>query len=862
MTAPLAAVAALMSMPQAADRLELSRGGGLAGQAVRYWAAEDTVLDPKDPEEAPGGSPFLSAGPGRTLLIRFGDLRRAIPPGQRIRSASIRFTVTAGGPASLARAAEMLVPWGEGPAQVLGYGAAANLQNRNWGATWRARRAGEPAIPWAQAGAQGASDARPLADVRAMAPDPDHLRITGLGPALQRQYDRPFANFGLAFQFDAGIEFASAQARNGRPVLELELEPAPTPADAADLAVLHISASPEYPRLGRAPETHRAVQDGVEVAVPGGAPAPNEKHAPANDEDITYTARVKNLGNRPATGFLVRWSQRERAGSAVELGRTLEPGAETTVTLKAPYRANPGDPRLHPIGLTLEPLAGGDRDPSNNGLTIHEGALSVGFRLAPGVAERIAGQKPLGARSVDEWAQTLANLWNETIFPQSQFSFAPNGALVRLRVQQVETATTEAPEFGVFEGPNLDLAITIGPEAKLDDPAAMRRLLKLMGREMGLADLGAMNLQPGGKPITLGNQTISQFAPDLFPGLMGGGDTRYDGFVPNLLIPPYEPIVSPLFDVLYMPGTDLLAATDVASLNAAAGLRRGFAPVGLFALPSTVLLKVTNSAGLPVAGASIEVFPMAAGGFPLAEPIARLQTGDAGTAMLPNRPSQIPSDFRTLLAKPPAMNPFGRIDPLGANGVLALRITGGGGVSIKFVKAWQFADAFRRNPSPVVVFDVRVDAGGGVERGQNLAQNRIVADAANSLPAVLAALVDEKVAEPVAIPGGKDAWVEVDLGRDRVFGEVRLFAKGPFWERFDVVAFATGQTVAEAKVLAREASWSYAFANRSDAESEAGVRSVAYRTSGLRARYIRLIRTQDGPPGGLTEIKVFALKAP
>src|SRR5688572_11388270 len=167
-----------------ASSLNLLRGCTLPGQAVRYWTVEDTVLESAQADGNFGGQSFLSCGSGKTFLIRFGDLRRALGPNKKITKASLVLTITGGSPAPLSQASEMLVPWGEGPTQVVVYGTVpAAVVAPAWSATWKHRRAGENAIPWQQPGATGVGDAKPLADIRAGNPDIDHVRIEGLAGA-------------------------------------------------------------------------------------------------------------------------------------------------------------------------------------------------------------------------------------------------------------------------------------------------------------------------------------------------------------------------------------------------------------------------------------------------------------------------------------------------------------------------------------------------------------------------------------------------------------------------------------------------------------------------------------------------------
>lgn len=834
----------LILLAPPASAIQLSRGVTLSGQSVRYWTVEDTVLDSSKPDGNFGGQSYLDCGPGKSLLIRFGDLRRAIGPNARITKASLLLTLTGGSPTSIAQAGELLVPWGEGPTQVVSYAAIpAGVVAPAWSATWKHRRAGEGAIAWQQPGASGAGDMRQVAGVRAVNVDIDHIRIEGLAEAMQRQYERPYDFHGLSFSFAGPIEFASSQHKQNRPVLELEFERA-EPKAGPNLAVTQIVRTPEFPRYNAPAEILKATQDGVEVAIPGAPANFKEKHWPGNGEEVTYTATVRNIGNAAASGFTSRWTQREKSGGAVESDKPLAPGEETTLTFRSPFRNLHADHRLQPLSLSVE-TKGGDADPFDNSLTIHEGALAVGFRF---VGDEAVKRFPIESNSPQSFAQTFVALWNNVIFPQSRFSFAPDGALERLRVQEIA--------FG--EGspdPKLDIELVLRVDETLES------LLRSMAGQLGVADLAAMNLTRGRSNVTLDGEASDRYASDIFPGLFGGGDTRNDGFVPNSLTPPYEPIFSPMLDALPMEATDLLAGTDVAALNASLGHRRGFSPQVLFNLPPSLLVRLVDMAGNPVKNATIDVFPLSEGIAQGDKPIATLSSGTSGTVVLPSRPTQLPEGFKTALGGTIAPSAFGRIDPDGKNGVLALRVNANGSSDIGFIKAWQVADAYRRSPLPALVFDVRVNVGGAVDPTSNLAKNRIVTDSSNMLPSRLAALVDESNATSVELPQGKGSWIEIDLGRDRAFGEVRLTTKGPMWDQFSVSAYATGQSSADAKAVVREASWPWTFANRSRAEG-AEARSVPYRTAGVRARYIRIVRVSEGGPGNLAEIRVFPLKAP
>src|SRR5688500_5769418 len=92
----LAALLATAVVPHLQTKtIELYKGATVVGQdgaTFRYWDVEDTYLDPKNPDRNFGGHGKISGGTGRTILIRFGDLNRAIGPMRRVKRAALHLT--------------------------------------------------------------------------------------------------------------------------------------------------------------------------------------------------------------------------------------------------------------------------------------------------------------------------------------------------------------------------------------------------------------------------------------------------------------------------------------------------------------------------------------------------------------------------------------------------------------------------------------------------------------------------------------------------------------------------------------------------------------------------------------------------
>lgn len=126
-------------------------------------------------------------------------------------------------------------------------------------------------------------------------------------------------------------------------------------------------------------------------------------------------------------------------------------------------------------------------------------------------------------------------------------------------------------------------------------------------------------------------------------------------------------------------------------------------------------------------------------------------------------------------------------------------------------------------------------------------------------------LVDNDATTSVSLGEKENDWIEIDLGRDRPIGEIRLVLKddfNAFWEKFDIYLYATGQTFKEAQLYTKEFSWRNAMAFRRDIDPEDfSIRSVAYRARPITMRYIRIVNRSEGA-GKLSEIIVKETEPP
>lgn len=210
------------------SKITLFRGAEI-GQEFRYWGVRDTFLDREKPEENFGRDFLLSGGPGKPIILHFGNLQGVVPPDQRIKSARIELFQEIGKGAELASISELRVRWSEGPGRrgaMKELGGDPSKVKDSFASTYNARFAAKRgAIGWAEKGASGLRENRPIPEAK-LVQEKDVVAITGITEALNRALERPYDHQGFKILFATPCDFASSDALLGRPSLILELEPA------------------------------------------------------------------------------------------------------------------------------------------------------------------------------------------------------------------------------------------------------------------------------------------------------------------------------------------------------------------------------------------------------------------------------------------------------------------------------------------------------------------------------------------------------------------------------------------------------------------------------------------------------------
>jgi hypothetical protein len=145
---------------------------------------------------------------------------------------------------------------------------------------------------------------------------------------------------------------------------------------------------------------------------------------------------------------------------------------------------------------------------------------------------------------------------------------------------------------------------------------------------------------------------------------------------------------------------------------------------------------------------------------------------------------------------------------------------------------------------------------GPISAAQDLALGRTPTDSAGRFPAQLTAAVDADLG--TSVPVGPDSWIEVDLGRDRLLGQLEIAFDGPVPERFDVLVGKTGQGAGSGTVWLAERFGGPK--SQALGRDEGGRRVVTYPMPATLGRYVRL-RTRD-QAAGIAALRVRPLATP
>jgi hypothetical protein len=865
---PVLAASVALTLHSQIKTIELYRGAEVEGVKPRYWETEDTTLDSTATDINQGWQSELYGGDGKTILIQFLGLNRALGPNKRITKASIVFTISSGNKITLGSIGRVLQPWNQGPVRGL---LEMNPDNAPTigalgSATWRHRRIG--GASWAHSGALGEEDSQAISVATGNETDQDHFEIGNLAAAVQAMYDRPNENHGFVLQFKTPVSFFSAESPKARPRLVLQVEDAGK-KNGADLTVTYIERRQKYERYQNEGGQKIENQDGQAVPVLDHALNDMSKKWPSENEECIYVAHVKNIGNSASAGFTVQPYFEEKPSGPTQQGQALQPGEEVLIPVRLNYKNVPGDHRFGAITFLVTP-SGDDANPSDKQLTIQEQALCLGIFVEKGFYSAAENKVDAnGAHGFENWIQQQVALVNDVYFPYSRFSFAKDGVVERLRIDHIEVVPDgtlqgahNLPEGKVDLTYDAELGFPSSDSADLDQvgPGSDLALVKRLFLELGLADFGAVSFPAGDPRLShVGKEgAVSRGTEDLYPGLLGGGDTRDDAPLPLSYSLPYQPIDDEALIQANLLPTDLLSATSVSAFNTDLGKRRGFDGDYLYDTPAISTVTAYDYNGNPIPKAQLTFYQMAAGTFSESSRSFNLNTGDGGIVGLFTRDPLTGGPDKLVVDHVLQKNPFGRIDSRGLNGTFMVKATTAAGSEWAPLKLWQLNDADHRGQKIALLrlyFNLPSDP---LNVGTDVAEGKAITSSAGT-GADLSKLLDGKNTAEIPLPKENGSWIEIDLGRDLTVGEVSLITStGHFWNQFELRTYETAQKPNEALLWAKERNWVWSFRNRPD--PVAGGSSIAYRGSARRFRYLRIINSGGSADAALSGIRLVPVK--
>lgn len=426
----------------------------------------------------------------------------------------------------------------------------------------------------------------------------------------------------------------------------------PRPADVPlppDLSILTIGRTPRYPRYCL-DYTHD-----VPMLCPGTETAPR---FPAEGEIVTLHARVANQGEQPTTSVPFTWTL-DGAVQQTGLLPGLDAGAEYTLTWTWAWQSGP-----HTITLALGVLED-ELTPANNRLDHRTDAHYLEVLVHPYFVEAFRRYRNLvGSYSFADWLQAQFAQMNQrlaaAVYPET-----PHGVPDRIRIDVITTTVAVGGDQVVghldFDGrwtfrPERDYRDTPQNEAWESAERYARTfaagidwgLIHELAHQLGLIDLYQLNVSPSDGNRVHDGQGLPLLAGFYWarPDLMGGDD------------------VAPYDATHFGPHAAMALVRNT-------GYRRGYFGEYLYDLPTVIRVQVLDRRDRPVPAATVSAYQTERNVVGR-DPVFTGLTDATGVFTLPNRP--VSPTLTTATAHTLRPNPFGRIDVVGRNGQMLLRV--------------------------------------------------------------------------------------------------------------------------------------------------------------------------------------------
>lgn len=865
-------------------------------KAYTYMDAADTTLDSRHQDENFGAAKTLTLEPGQknVVLIEFGQLNRAIDRRANITDVKLILHPV---PGRYTRDVDIAVQrmsteWRDG---------GADGHPMYWTSTWNQALSSprKNAVAWDKPGAQASADRRETASLETStsvgySAATNTWTITGPGllDDVRYWFGREYRNFGWGIKMrtpdsargPVQVYSSDVMEQDLRPELVVTFEPMLNEGEqkGVDLNVAFISRTPRYLRYhddgvnSYERKPYRNDNPGIMKFPLNG----DTQKWPSKGEILTYTATIKNSGFEAYRGP-VEWEWRYN-------GRTLKHGVkqidlgpeqQTTESIQLPWIGDLADIRDEKLTFEIDPHDLIPEITKNN----NQEARYVKARTWKYWVERDAYDyakqflTAYGSYSFEDYLKWHEHIWNETFLDKSRFDgLAPDGSLQRIALDDFEIVPTGRLSGGIHrldDKPDFHWDGEWGTEwlkgDQLKDPAAVKNAQNfLRGQRIFLEGslihecshqvLGAFDVywsniepatltEPGKQHAKDGGQYyVTRGDMYAYSGLMGGDDTR-----PN---------------DQYTEGTGLYAGIDVIGFNANTPYRNGFYGEWQYDLPRSVSVRLLAADGEPIPHAKVKVWQFS--GMAISDDNVvgeNLIADENGVLKLPDQDSGETTDVttatgHTMLKK----NPFGRIEVVGSNTLLMLKVEGFDQKDYSFVRTVELNRAYAMGYHDAYIRDVATQiTPARVDWANDIAKGRPVQTVLNATEA--GKLTD---GDPATTWSGGAAstgsYLQIDLGDAKpvaAFRMVQSSSYGQFFQRFkievcDDAAFRTGESE-----LLRQFPFSFAKAMSDDRDidpANPAVHSVTYGAKPTVGRYLRITCLQNTDWTAMSEIQVYA----
>jgi hypothetical protein len=866
--------------------------GDFGDEPYTYMDVEDTSVSQASPELNYGRSERLviRAGSDDKILIAFRQLNRAVTVGSKVTGVELLlYPDGVFDPLTRISLYRVLLPWRDG---------GSDGKAQPWAATYNDRYAGSGIHrrPWTRAGAGG------VGSDRAQTPsasgtlgeswDNDRgafvLSAPGMTDDLNYWLSKHYRNYGWVIVAEGGqadIRLFSSDIldETRRPLLRLTFkERKVEKPDLPDLDVTYIERTPRYQRYhdnGRM-SYERKMFRGDNVGIMKYPDFSDTRKWPDRGEKVTFTAHVKNAGERPLTGPVsYRWTLNDRVVKEGAFTGRLRPWEEWTATFEWAWDVDFSDPRNLVLTFEVDPADEFQEITKNNNLVEkYMGAKTLKYWVEEGTYEYVKDYPTVyGSYSFEDYLQWHFTVWNETYLDKSRFDdIAPDGCLARVALDDfgiVPNGVLQGPIHRPHDKPAFDFdgewgtTWEIGKGQSKDQEDNFLRFLRsrrlvlessllheASHQTLGAYDIYWSNIEyseptdPRGK-CKLKDET-GYYIPRgdwyIYGGLMGGEDTR-----PN---------------PQYWEGTGLYACNSVGGFNTNLAYRNGFYGEWQYDLPQECRVRLLSMDGTPLPGAEVSIWQAHSNTIDEQGLVASgLRADSDGLMRLPDQDSLEPKDYTTLTGHTfRARNPFGRYDVVGENITLLVRIDYNGQRDYAFVRTTDFNRGFWAGHKDAYALPLRcrISPAPDIDWDTNVARGAQVTATTGQETAAL--MVDDDL--ETAWSGGTTKpgdCIQLDLGGEYTLAAVRLVQKDGsvwFYQRFKIEVSDDPEFGETAQLLAEQAPkpFSIAMSNDKDINYERpSDRWVTYAGKPVSGRYLRITALQGGP-AALSEIRVYA----